>query len=109
DLGPPAPHGPRCRCASGAQDLNLRPSVPKTDALPSCATSRDGLYLTTAESADAPRAGARPTDARHLTSVDRRIAVRGEFRPDAWPVTGLGPGASGVELRRWLGGRLPSV
>ena len=27
---------------SGRQDLNLRPSVPKTDAIPSYATSRNG-------------------------------------------------------------------
>ena len=26
---------------SGRQDLNLRPPVPQTDALPSCATARD--------------------------------------------------------------------
>src|SRR5699024_10848803 len=72
----------------------------KTDALPSCATSRDGLYLTTAESADAPRVGARPADARHFTSVGRRTAVRGEFRPDAWRVTGSGRAAPDVEPRR---------
>ena len=31
---------------SGRQDLNLRPSVPKTDALPGCATPRhNGSYL----------------------------------------------------------------
>jgi|SRR4051794_6839142 hypothetical protein len=28
---------------SGRQDLNLRPSGPKPDALPSCATSRNGV------------------------------------------------------------------
>ena len=31
---------------SGRQDLNLRPSVPKTDALPGCATPRHFAYNT---------------------------------------------------------------
>src|SRR5580698_10415850 len=32
-------------CWSGCQDLNLRPSAPKADALPSCATPRTDLEI----------------------------------------------------------------
>ena len=30
---------------SGRQDSNLRPSVPKTDALPGCATPRSKAFI----------------------------------------------------------------
>ena len=40
---PPFFHNEGCsQIWSGRQDLNLRPSVPKTDAIPSYATSRFG-------------------------------------------------------------------
>src|SRR5271169_692775 len=48
---------------SGQQDLNLRPGVPKTPALPGCAIprrSRLGIHLSAAPSNPAPTAESHP-------------------------------------------------
>jgi hypothetical protein len=79
----------KSRCWSGRQDSNLRPSAPKADALPGCATPRPGHDTTGRRGAWWARQDSNPRPSRYerpaltaeLQAPRHRCAARALARP----------------------------